>query len=113
MYDSVYVFASGLMAASMEGPELKIRYKSASGAYTVKGQCHEIFDHYFSCLKDLTWAPYEQATAKKFDRSTKFENRVSACQRLRGHKIFSLDMEVFIFLNLSENQQLIIKVNYI
>ena len=26
----------------------------------LKGQCHEIFYH-FAGLKDLTWAPYEQA----------------------------------------------------
>ena len=37
----------------------------------LKGQCHEIFDHFFG-LKDSTWAPYEQAKTvsqtKIFDR---------------------------------------------
>jgi hypothetical protein len=30
MYDSVYVFANGLMAATLEGPELKIRYANST-----------------------------------------------------------------------------------
>ena len=29
--------------------------------HSSKGQCLEIFDHFCCCLKDSTWAPYEQA----------------------------------------------------
>ena len=55
--------------------------------YTLKGQCHEIFDDFF-CLKDYTWVPYEQAktVSRTFSLSQRyliahFENRVSAWTR--------------------------------
>ena len=40
----------------------------------LKGQCQEIFDHFF-CLKDPTWAPYEQA--KTVWRNLSFSRRYS------------------------------------
>ena len=36
----------------------------------LKGQCHEIFDSFFSFFKDSTWAPYEQA--KTVSRTSSF-----------------------------------------
>ena len=69
-----------------------------------KGQCHKIFDHYFFCLKDSTWAPYEHRQ-KQFcklsfsQRSSiaKFENRESALST--PTRTIFLDTEVFLFLN--------------
>ena len=62
----------------------------------LKAQCHEIFKTFF-CLKDSTWAPYEQAktVSQTFQFSqrysiAKFKNRVFVYsrQQLRGHKFF-------------------------
>ena len=40
----------------------------------LKGQCHEIFDH-FLCLKDSYWDPNEQA--KTVSRTLSFSRRYS------------------------------------
>ena len=71
----------------------------------LKGQCHEIFDHFWG-LKDSTWAPYDQA--KTSCENFRFRGDIQSqrlkigfphSQRLRGHLIFSLYTEIFIFLN--------------
>ena len=66
-----------------------------------KGPCHEIFDHYMFCLKDQTWAPYEQA--KKVLQTFSFSqgSKISClhiCSLLR-HANLSFDKGVSIFLN--------------
>ena len=51
----------------------------------LKGQCHEIFDHFFG-LKDSAWTPYEQA--KIVSRSFSFEDireKEVWLRRLTGH----------------------------
>ena len=60
----------------------------------LKAQCHEIFKTFF-CLKDSTWAPYEQAKRfrKLFNSHKDIPSQSSkiACscrQQLRGHKFF-------------------------
>ena len=80
----------------------KVNQKSGD-TVPLKGQCHEIFNHFLG-LEDSTWAPYEQAKTvlRNFFISrrysiAKFENWDLRSQRLSGHPIFSFDTEIFIF----------------
>ena len=52
----------------------------------LKGQCHEIFDNF--CLKDSTWAPYEQTktVSRTFSYSSKFNSKV---KKLHDHVVTS------------------------
>ena len=57
----------------------------------------------FFCLKDSTLAPYERfCEFFRFHENIRSQSSKIACLRsywLRGHATFSLDREVFIFLN--------------
>ena len=65
--------------------------------FSLKGQCHKIFDHYF-CLKYSIWASYEQGkTVSRRYSIAKFQNRVSLTTTPTPK--FSLDTNGFIFLN--------------
>ena len=72
----------------------------------IKGQCQEIFNHFFLILKDSIWAPYKQAqtvsqTFSFLQRYVIVSSKIACLlsQRLRQHPNFSLDTDVFIFLN--------------
>ena len=55
-----------------------------------KGQCHEIFSHYFFCSKDLTWPPYEQAKMVLLTFSF-FEYTVFDCKVRRSRTRIGVD----------------------
>ena len=66
---------------SLKNPE-RIPVLLSSFQLNLKGECLEIFDHFFG-LKDSTWAPYEQA--KTFSRTFSISRRYS--QKTCGHEV--------------------------
>ena len=66
---------------SLKNPE-RIPVLLSSFQLNLKGECLEIFDHFFG-LKDSTWAPYEQA--KTFSRTFSISRRNS--QKTCGHEV--------------------------
>ena len=66
---------------SLKNPE-RIPVLLSSFQLNLKGECLEIFDHFFG-LKDSTWAPHEQA--KTFSRTFSISRRYS--QKTCGHEV--------------------------
>ena len=73
--------------------------------HLLKGQCHEMFDHFFG-LKDSIWALYQQAKTVSPTCSFREDIRSQISKivgprspRLWGHANFSLGKGFFIFLN--------------